>query len=328
MPYWENVTRSFRIAWDHKYLWLVALFSGEGGGGGSYSYNSAQRTTPTPGEAPPMPDFSSLLQQAQSWVNAHVGLLIGVGVAWLILAIAFFILAAVCEGATVRGSAEHDAGRPFGLRLAWRMGVHRMWAMVRFKLLILLLNLPILALSVGFAVVVVAAILNHSQSAAAPLVLGGAVLSIVWIVYSVYVAFLDRFGTRALVLEELKARSALIRGHRLLFKRLGRSLLVMLLAIVVAFVVSLVLGCVLLVVVAPFLAIGAAIAGAAGSSGPPVALIVLAVVILLPLSLLIGGFWAAQGSIYWTLAFRRLDIDYAPAYGYPVAPATPANPQA
>ena len=34
----------------------------------------------------------------------------------------------------------------------------------------------------------------------------------------------------------------------------------------------------------------------------------------------------AQGSTYWTLAFRRLDIDYAPAYAYPV-PQAPPSPQ-
>jgi hypothetical protein len=52
--------------------------------------------------------------------------------------------------------------------------------------------------------------------------------------------------------------------------------------------------------------------------------VALSLIILVPLYLVVAGFLAAQGSTYWTLAFRRMDVDYAPAYGYPaVSPAPP-----
>jgi hypothetical protein len=136
VPYWEVVTRSFRIAWDHKYLWLIALFSGEAGG---FSFSYSQRTTGTT-------DVGTAQQQVTTWLSDHAGLVLVIGIVWLVLAIAFFILAAVCEGATVRASAEHDAGRPFGLRQAWTMGVHTMWVVVRFRLLLFLIYLPLIVL--------------------------------------------------------------------------------------------------------------------------------------------------------------------------------------
>src|SRR5690348_3287400 len=161
MPYWQNVTRSFRIAWDHKYLWLLAFFSGESGA----SFNYSQQTIGSRNEPP---DVAAIQQQVTTWISDHLGLLIALAVVWLILAIAFFILAAVCEGATIRAAAEHDAERPFGLGLAWRMGVHTMWAIVRFRLLLLALNLPILLLIAGWVVGLLLAVANHNGGAVVP----------------------------------------------------------------------------------------------------------------------------------------------------------------
>src|SRR5439155_1083709 len=210
MPYWDVVMRSFRISWNHKYLWLIALFSGEGGGGFSFNYSQ-----PSTGRGA-SPNFATIQQQVTTWVADHVALIVLLAILWLLLVIVFFILAAVCEGATVRASAEHDAERQFGLRWAWRSGVTTMWVIVRFRLLLL-------------AIVFV------------PLFLIGAV------------AFAS--GTAAFL---------------------------------------------------PF--------------------VILGVVILLPVALVVQGFVAAQSSTYWTLAFRRLDLEQAPAYSYPYQP-TPQPPQ-
>jgi hypothetical protein len=320
MPYWQNVTRSFRIAWDRKYLWLLALFSGEGGGAG---YNYSQRTT---GSTNQPPDVAAVQQQVTAWVGGHIALLVVLAVVWLIFVVAFFLLAAVCEGATIRASAEHDAERPFGLGLAWRIGVHTMWAIVRFRLLLLALNLPIFLLIGGWLVGLLLAVANHNGGAVVPLVFSGLLLLVVWFVYGTYLFFLDRLGTRSLVLEQLMAIPAIARANRLLFKRLGRTLVVWLLSIGVALVIGIALACVVALVVAPF----AALATLAGSGGSGVALIVAVVlaIIFIPIAVVISGFFAAQGSTYWTLAFRRLDIDYAPPSAFPVAPQAPPSPQA
>jgi hypothetical protein len=317
MPYWQNVTRSFRIAWDHKYLWLLAFFSGEGG---AASYNYSQRTT---GSTTQPPNVTAIQQQVATWVSGHIALLVTLAVVWLIFVVAFFLLAAVCEGATIRASAEHDAERPFGLGLAWRIGVRTMWTIVRFRLLLLALNLPLLLLIAGWFVGLLLAVVNHNSVAVVPLVFTGLLLLVVWFVYGTYLFFLDRLGTRALMLEQLMAVPAVGRANRLLFKRLGRTILVWLLSIAVALVIGIALACVVALVVAPF----AALAALAGSGGSGIALFVAVVlaIIFIPIAVVVAGFFAAQGSTYWTLAFRRLDIDYAPTY--PVAPQVPPGAQ-
>jgi hypothetical protein len=319
MPYWQIVMRSFRIAWDHKYLWLLALFSGEAG----YGFNYSPQTSTTRNVNPP--NASTIRDQVTTWLGNHITLIVALAIIWLVLLIAFFVLAAVCEGATVRASAEHDAERPFGIGQAWRTGVHTMWVMVRFRLMLFLLALPLLLFVAAWAIGLVVAIVNQNAVAIVPLVFSGLLLALVWLVYGTYLFFLDRLGTRALVLEELMALPAIARAHRLLFKRLGRTLLVWLLSIGVGIAIAIAAACAAALVVAPF-AIAAGFAGSSNSAAG-VAVGALVAVIFVPVFLVITGFFAAQSSTYWTLAFRRLDIDYAPAYGYPVAPATPPSPQ-
>jgi hypothetical protein len=325
MPYWENVTRSFRIAWNRKYLWLIALFAGEGGGA-SFSYN--QGTTPSGGRgAAGQPDFSAVQEQITTWITDHLALIVAVAVLWLALVVAFFILGAICEGAAVRATAEHDADRQFGLRWAWRSGVGTMWVIVRFRLLLVLIGLPLFLLYVAFAASVVIAIVNRSGGAVGPLIGFGGLLLLVTIPYALYLFFLDRLGSRAVILEQIGARAGISRAHHLLFKRFGRALLVWLLAVAVGLALGIGLACILAVVLVPLFLVGAAIAYANSSAIVPLA--ILGVIVVLPFSLLIQGFVAAQSATYWTLAFRRLDLDYPPpvmAAYQPVPPPPPPAP--
>ena len=317
MPYWDIVTRSFAIAWRHKYLWLLALFSGEAGGGLSLNNTYSQPSNQ-------QPDIGAIPGNVATWLGDHVALIVALGVLWLLLVVAFFILAAVCEGAVIRGAAEHDAERPFTLRQAWAVGVHLMWVIVRFRLLLFLFYLPVVVLIVAWVIGFLISLAGENRGAVAGLFLGALVLLLIWIAVAIYLFYLDRFGSRAIVLEERMALPAIARAHRLLFQRFGRSLLVGLLAIGIGIVVGVVLACFSVILVLPF-GVGLVATYSSGSAAFwPVLL--LAALILLPIYLLVAGFLGAQSASYWTLAFRRLDIEYPPAYAaYPAIP--PPQPQ-
>jgi hypothetical protein len=316
VQYWDIVTRSFVIAWRHKYLWLLAVFAGESGGGASFNYSSPFQPN---GKGRTSQDFANIPQQVATWLSQNIGLLVAIGVLFLILAIGFFILAAVCEGALVRASAEHDADRPFGLRVAWRTGLSTMGTIIRFRLLLIALALPIVIVVAALVFGITFAILSHSYGLAVALGLIGLLIFLAVFVYALYLGFLDRLGTRAVVLEQVGARAALVRGHRLLRKRLGRVLLVWLLSIAVGIAVGICAAIVLAIVVIPITVAG--IAAYATGSALFWVVVIVGTVIFLPIALVVGGFINAQSSTYWTLAFRRFEIDQAPAYGY--IPATP-----
>lgn len=323
MQYWDIVLRSFRIPWRHKYLWLLAFFSGEGGAGFSFSYSQpAPRRSRTPNN----PDFGTIQQQAMDWLTNHIGLIVALTALSILLVIALFVLAAVCEGAVVRASAEHDAERPFGLGFAWRTGRATMGTIIRFRLLLIALALPLLIVFFALVFGIVFGILGHNAGLVVGSVVIGLLLILAAIPYAIYLGFLDRLGTRAAVLEQLRARAAIVRAHRLLFKRLGRVLLVWLISIAVGIVVG-----IAFVIAGAILAIPLFIGGlAAFGSGSPVLWLVvaLAALVLLPILLVVEAYIVAASSTYWTLAFRRLDIDPLPTagYPYPYQPSQPATP--
>lgn len=314
MPYWEIVTRSFRIAWDHKYLWLIALFSGEVGSSFSFNY-SQRRTTFGTGR---QPDVAAALQRTATWVHDNLGLILALAVLWLALLVAFFILAAVCEAATVRASAEHDAGRPFDLGRAWRAGVVRMWVVVRFRLILVALALPVFAIFAGLVTASAIAFLNGSVAAGVAVAAFALVFGLAGVPYVIYLSFLDRFGSRAVVLELLEARAAVARAHRLLFHRLGRAMLVWLLSIAVAILVGICLAVVGAIVFLPLVLAG--IGAAAGGPAWLWLVVVAGAAVTVPALLVVLAFLAAQSSTYWTLAFRRMDVEYPPAFAYPPQP--------
>jgi hypothetical protein len=302
VPYWDIVVRSFRIAWDRKYLWLLALFSGEGGAqfSSSFNYTQGSRGNRTP-------DFATTRHQVSTWLSDHAGLVALIVLVWLVLVIAFFILAAICEAGLIRGSAEHDADHPFQLGQAWRAGLQKMWVIVRFRLLLIVLALPVIVLLTAVVVGFVLSVAAGNVVLAVLLGLIGVIALFATIVYAIYLSFLDRLGSRAAILDGLGAVAALGRGNALLFKRFGRTLLVWLVSILVSIVVGIAAGIALLIAAVPALvALAIALAGAAPLFGAAVFFGLVWLLIALPIS----GFVQAQGSTYWTLAYRRLDVEY------------------
>lgn len=318
MDYWGVVTRSFRISWNHKYLWLIGLFAGEGGGGGfNFNFSSPPSSTGRPGtsvggsqEINGSVDYTAFQHQVTTWLSDHIGLIVALVIVWLVVVVAFFILSAVCEGATVRASAEHDAERPFGLGMAWRVGVATMWVMIRFRLLIIALGLPVTILAIALGVGIVLSFVNNNLGAGFGLIGLGVLLVILAIPYAIYLFFLDRLGSRAVVLEQLGGTAAIVRAHGLLRKRLGRSLLVLLIGVAVGIAIGIGLACVYAIISLPFALIG--VIAYSTNSVAVVPIVVLGALILLPISVVITGYFSAQGSTYWTLAFRRLDLDPQP----------------
>jgi hypothetical protein len=305
VPYWFIVTRSFRIAWDHKYLWLLAVFAGEGGGGG-FSYSQGYSGS---GSRNRFPNFANTQHQVTTWLSEHAGLVVGVALVWVLLVIALFVLAAACEGALVRGSAEHDAERPFNLSSAWQSGLATLGLIIRFRLLLIALALPAVIVTFVLVFGFVWAILNNAVAVAVILGIVGFFVLLLVFVYAIYLSFLDRLGTRAAVLEQIGAWAAVVRGHRLLLARLGRVLLVWLLSIAVGFGVGIAAGVVAGIAGIPLIV--GAVALFAGGPGAWWILVAIGLVIEIPVVLVLAGFLGAQSSTYWTLAFRRLEIDQA-----------------
>jgi hypothetical protein len=327
MQYGELITRSFSIVWRHKYLWLLAILGGAdvgtGGGfggnfnglGNAFNGGGAPSGTGAPGSSAGLRDAGSAVGR---FLQDDVGLIVLFGLLVLVLVVAFWLLSCLTTGALVRASAEHDAERPFGLGLAWRTGLGTFWSVLGLRLLGLLWAVLVVGAIVVVIVLGLVSFANGQNGALALVVTIGGLFVVVLLLASIVVGIALILGTRAVVLEQRGPVSALGRGFGLLRARLGRVLLVWLIQVGL----GLAAGIGLAIVLIPFFLLGTAVAvgvGVAGGVGAAVVVAIPLVLLLAVLTLVLAGVAGAYFSTYWTLAFRRMELE-APR---PVAAAWP-----
>jgi hypothetical protein len=307
MRYGDLLTRALAISWRHKYLWLLALFAGEGamfelhntqGFPTSQNGGGSQLEGPTTG-------------QFMAWLTAHAGLVWSIAIVAALVFVALLLLSAVANGALIRGAAEHDQERPFGLGPAWRTGIQNFWPVLQMKLVVLAVVLAALLVVGSLALAAFAGgqagnvALAVGAGAGAGLLLLLAIPS--WIVFSVAVLL----GMRAIVLDGMRPFAALGTGFALIRRRLGRVALVWLLAAAAGIVGAIGVGIAAFVVALPLAGIVAGTYFAAGLVAAVVVGIPAALVWLAVLLALSGGVNAFT-STFWTLSFTRFDQEPQP----------------
>jgi cation transporter-like permease len=152
---------------------------------------------------------------------------------------------------------------------------------------------------------------GRSEGIVTAIVAGIVVVPLLWVL-AVALSLVWTLATRAIVLEQVGVGGALRRGFSLLWHRSGRMALLWLIALGLAIAsgiaASLAAGLLLL----PFLAI---LAGTYAVAGVSATLTVGAILFFLyiVLSVFLNGAVGSFLTSYWTLAYRRLDLDPTPA---------------
>ena len=310
MEYGEVLTRSFWIMWRHRYVWVLAVLGGADvsmGGGGSYN-SSGFGGSPT-GTAGPTGPPGAAPGQLGRLLADNLGLLLSVVLIALLLAVAWFLLSCITTGGLIRASAEHDAERPFGFGAAWRAGLGTFWSILGLRLLAFAVAL--LALVVVGLLVLVGYLALAGGAAPVPVaivvVMGVQVLGAV-IAAAVLLGVVLILATRSAVLEQRGPIAAFGRGVHLLWTRPGRTLLTWLIQVALGIAAAIVVAIPLVVavgVVAVLVLVTARQAGvgAAVLIGLPLGLVILAALLVL------GGMSGSFFSTFWTVAFRRLEVD-------------------
>jgi hypothetical protein len=319
MEYGQILARSLSITWRNRYLWLLAIFAGEGafGVGAPSSGGSNQRWSG------PAPTTTFDWSQVTGWISGHAALLWTIGIVLLALFVVLLLVSAVANGALVKASAELDSERPFTLGQAWKAGLATFRPVLALKLFALLVAFTSLIVILGlFAVAFISGSSGAVAVGVGVAVLAALLLAVAipfWVVFGVAL----RFAVRAVVLDGMSASAALATGFRLIGRRLGRVALLWLLILAVGVVAGIAVGVGIALIT---LLAGGLIAGAAFTGGFVGAVIVGAptVVAWLAVVITVGGAVSAFSSTYWTIAYRRLDAEPEPAGWSQVVPPSPA----
>jgi hypothetical protein len=321
MRYGEVIERSFSVFWRHRYIWLLgALGGGESVGGGFGNFGVAGQgpggTSDTATGS--LPD--QLSTQFGQWFQADLPLLAALLVLLGLFLVAYFVVSCVSVGAAVRAAAEHDAERPFNLGLAWRAGRQTFLPILGLRLLGLLIALPGVAFIGALVALAIISARNSSADGIVIAVLAGIVLVPLVGLLAIALGVVWTLATRCIVLEQLGVSRALRRGVDQVTRRFGRVTLLWLIALGVGIFCGLATGIAAGVLLLPFLAVLAvtyAIAGVDSALSTGAVLLALYIVVVVFLNGSVGSFLTT----YWTVAFRRLDLDPSPAASQPAGTA-------
>jgi hypothetical protein len=307
MNYAETLTRALAITWRHRYLWLLALFAGEGG---IYGLTNLPGSSGRQGSgAGPTPAVNP--GQVTAWIGAHAAPLAGAAVALALLLFGVLVVSAVAGGALIRASAEHDLERPCGLGTAWRAGVRTLWPVLRMKLLAAGVTVALFGAVGSLAVGAFAGALSGHLALALGAGAAAAMLAVLaipfWTVFMVAVLL----GMRAIVLDGMRPTAALAAGFGLVGRRLGRVAVVWLLVAAAGAAGGAGIGAAVVVLGLP---LGGVIAAgyAAGAASAALAAGIVGGLNLLIAVLALSAGMNAFISTFWTLAYVRLDRETQP----------------
>jgi hypothetical protein len=229
----------------------------------------------------------------------------------LVVVLALFVFSCIAQPALIRASAEHDAERSYSLGPALRFGVTAFWRILALKLILLIFALVLIG-SFGLLVLwgVTSASAGNRGGVGAAIALG-VLLALLLIPVLIVVGVVYAFAARAISLQGRRPFAGIAEGFRLIGRRFGRVALVWLIMLGVGLGVGVGLLIVYLALLIPL----GVLVFAAYVAGHAVGLIVvgaIAVIVFVAVSLVITGAVGAFTSTYWTLAYRRLELEPLP----------------
>jgi hypothetical protein len=317
MDYGEVLSKSWRIIWKFKVLWIFGILAGCGSNrGGSFNFNNNFRTSgngfssPTPNLPPALMDalyrFTRLFENP-TFIWEFVGGLIAVV---CILVLVEIFIGTMGRIGLIKGSAEADVGAEkltFGG--LWKESLPYFW---RVFWLSFLIGAPfvivIVAIAVGFVIAIIPLAGNHSNISLILILLPVLCLLLcVIVILAIILGFISIQAERAIVLEDKSILEGFRRGWEVLTKNLGPILIIWLIMVVIGIVAAIVIALPLLIVLVPLvLAFIANMNNANFSFTPWIIAFICVICVYIPISWFLNGLVMAYVQSVWTLTYIRL----------------------
>ena len=284
MDYGRIISDSFRIAWRYKSLWVFGLFAG--GGGTGFHFDDSWLEGRDLGFNP-----EEFLQTWNIPFDWH--LLIPIGLALGIMSLAFLVMHLISVPALIDGVNKIKRGGSYRLGSSFSVGIDFFWRVLGLTLIAFIIIFGLIVLAVAFGL---AAYAIH----VAILVIYILIMIPLFISLMFVIATVVELATRAMVVRDTGVFDSLHEGYLLLRRNLVSNILMFL--IYMALTLGLGLGALIVWAI-----VGAPIALIALATGLGIApAIILAVIIGMPISLVVGGFSGTALETLYTLYYFEL----------------------
>ncbi|TEU00256.1 MAG: hypothetical protein E3J30_02955 [Anaerolineales bacterium] len=287
--------RAWEITWKHKGLWVLGILANCSGGSSSQGSSNVSRIPEYRtggGEFPQIERWFQAIPE-EAWIAIAIA---AVGV-MLLLALVFWVLAAIGNGGLIAGFQMAETGETVTLASAFQQGISYFW-----KLLVIQLILGLASLVVFVPVIFGGAILSV-------LTLGIFLLCLIPLIcllipLGIALTIYTLLTQIALIVEELDIVAAFQRAWEVFRSNLGQVVVMGLILGIGGFVVGLVLAIPFILIALPF--ITGLIVGTDTSSVAGLSVTIIGMLLYLPVLLLAGGIMRTFITGSWTLTYRSL----------------------
>lgn len=286
--------RAWEITWKHKGLWVLGILAGCSGGG-SQSSSSVSRIPEYQFEGGEFPRFERWAQSVpeETWVVIAIAIVCGL----LLLALVFWVLAAIGNGGLIAGFQMAETGETLTLASAFQQGLTFFWKLLLIQLIVgiasLLIFLPLIVGGVLLSVFT----LGIGVICFLPLICLLIPLSLAITIYTLLAQI-------ATIVERLEIIAAFQRAWEVLRTNIGEVVVMGLILGVGGFIVGLVLAMPFIFMALPVItgfAVGTETSGIAGLS-----VTVVGILLYIPILIVASGIMRTFITGSWTLTYRSL----------------------
>jgi hypothetical protein len=243
MDYGRIFQDAWALTWRHRFLWLFGLFAGGAGssgmnfnipsGGGSGSGSETFGGDEDLSEVMEQLQASAqmAIEEIQAWVAANLGVLVLLGILFLVISFFFVVLSLVCKGAMLGGLGRLAQGQSASFGSALAIGVRRFPPLFFLWLMFFALGLFLAVLVLGGVITSISSL--PPEAAMVALLAGLGLLGVLLFVVSIPLTVILAYAERAIVMDGYSVFSSLGRGFALVRARIGPSALLWLISIAI-----------------------------------------------------------------------------------------------
>ena len=286
--------RAWEITWKHKGLWVLGILANCSGGSsqGSSNISRIPEYSTGGGEFPEIERWFQSIPE-ETWIIIGISLVCGL----LLLALVFWVLAAIGNGGLIAAFQLAETGETVTLASAFQQGISYFWKLLAIQLILGLVSFIVLLPVIGGGVLLSVLTLGFGLLCLIPLI---CVLVPLGIAVSIYTLL----AQIALIVEQLDIVAAFQRAWEVFRANLGQIIIMGLILGVGGFVVGFLLAMPFILMALPLitgLVVGTNTSGIAGLS-----VTVISMLLYLPVLLVAGGIMRTFITGSWTLTYRSL----------------------
>ena len=286
--------RAWEITWKHKGLWVLGILANCSGGGsqGSSNISRIPEYNVGGGEFPQIERWLQSIPE-ETWVAIGIAVVCGL----LLLALVFWVLAAIGNGGLIAGFQMAETGETVTLASAFQQGIRYFWKLLVIQLILGLASLVVFAPVIIGMVLLTILTLGIGLICLIPLI---CLLVPMGITISIYTLLTQI----ALIVEELDIAAAFRRAWEVFRSNPGQVIVMGLILGVGGFVIGLILAIPFVLMVLPFVV--GLIVGTDTSSLAGLSVTIIGILLYLPVLLVAGGIMRTFIAGSWTLTYRSL----------------------